>query len=108
MTSEEVSANEQPQYKKYIFRRKSLDDLLKNKYITKTETELEEISKQKQDEILNLANTNQNLKQQLTKIVEEINILLQNNPELFENTNYNQENMVDLEKKYFLRKHDHS
>ena len=108
MTSEELSASEQPQYKKYIFRRKSLDELLKNKYITKTEAELEEISNQKKDEILNLANTNQNLKQQLTKIVEEINKLLQSNPELFESTNYNQENMADLEKKYYLRKHDHS
>ena len=104
MTSEELSASEQPQYKKYIFRRKSLDELLKNKYITKTEAELEEISNQKKDEILNLANTNQNLKQQLTKIVEEINKLLQSNPELFESTNYNQENMADLEKKYYLRK----
>ena len=109
MTSEEASLSEKnPENKKYILRRKSLDELLKNKYITYTEEKLSEISNQKKEEILQLADTNKKLKQQLTQIVAEINELIKNNPVLFENTKYNPEKIVELEKIYYLRKHDHS
>ena len=109
MTSEEASLSlKNPENKKYILRRKSLDELLKNKFITYTEEKLAEISNQKKEEILQLADTNKKLKQQLTQIVAEINELIKNNPVLFENTKYNPEKIVELEKIYYLRKHDHS
>ena len=109
MTSEEASSSEKkPEYKKYILRRKSLDELLKNKYITYTEEQLTQISNQKKEEILQFADINKQLKQQLTKIVEEINEIIKNNPVLFESTKYNKEKAVELEKIYYLRKHDHS
>ena len=109
MTSEEASSSEKkPEYKKYILRRKSLDELLKNKYITYTEEQLTQISNQKKEEILQIADTNKQLKQQLTKIVEEINEIIKKNPVLFESTKYNKEKVVELEKIYYLRKHDHS
>ena len=109
MTSEEASLSEKnPENKKYILRRKSLDELLKNKYITYTEEKLADISNQKKEEILQLADTNKKLKQQLTQIVAEINELIKNNPVLFENTKYNPEKIAELEKIYYLRKHDHS
>ena len=109
MTSEEASLSEKNlENKKYILRRKSLDELLKNKFITYTEEKLAEISNQKKEQILQLADTNKKLKQQLTQIVAEINELIKNNPVLFENTKYNPEKIVELEKIYYLRKHDHS
>ena len=109
MTSEEASLSlKNQENKKYILRRKSLDELLKNKFITYTEEKLAEISNQKKEEILQLADTNKKLKQQLTQIVAEINELIKNNPVLFENTKYNPEKIVELEKIYYLRKHDHS
>ena len=109
MNSEEASLSlKNQENKKYILRRKSLDELLKNKFITYTEEKLAEISNQKKEEILQLADTNKKLKQQLTQIVAEINELIKNNPVLFENTKYNPEKIVELEKIYYLRKHDHS
>jgi hypothetical protein len=111
MSSEEaLSLSEMPQVNnKYVVRRKSLDNLLKNKYITYTEEELTSMNNKTKDEILKLDETNKKLKQELTKIVEKLNSLIKNNSELlFQDEENDTTKIINLEKIYYLRKHDHS
>ena len=111
MSSEEaLSLSEMPQVNnKYVVRRKSLDNLLKNKYITYTEEELTSMNDKTKDEILKLDETNKKLKQELTKIVEKLNSLIKNNSELlFQDEENDSSKIINLEKIYYLRKHDHS
>jgi len=111
MSSEEaLSLSEMPQINnKFIIRRKSLDNLLKNKYITYTEEELTSMNNQKKDEILQLNEKNKKLKEELTKLVEKLNSLITSNSEiLFKDENNNTIKIENLEKIYYLRKHDHS
>ena len=111
MSSEEaLSLSEMPQVNnKYVVRRKSLDNLLKNKYITYTEEELTSMNDKTKDEILKLDETNKKLKQELTKIVEKLNSLIKNNSELlFKDEENDSTKIINLEKIYYLRKHDHS
>ena len=92
MSSEEaLSLSEMPQINnKFIIRRKSLDNLLKNKYITYTEEELTSMNNQKKDEILQLNEKNKKLKEELTKLVEKLNSLITSNSEiLFKDENNN-------------------
>ena len=111
MSSEEpLSLSETSQGKYHqIIRRKSLDNLLKNKYITYSEEELTTMNNQRKDEVLQLNETNQKLKQDLTKIVEKLNKLITSNSEiLFKEQDNNSVKIENLEKIYYLRKHDHS
>ena len=111
MSSEEaLSLSEMPQVNnKYVVRRKSLDNLLKNKYITYTEEELTSMNNKTKDEILKLDETSKKLKQELTKIVEKLNSLIKNNSELlFQDEENDSTKIINLEKIYYLRKHDHS
>ena len=111
MSSEEpLSLSEMSQgNNKFIIRRKSLDTLLKNKYITFTEEQLTSLNNQKKDEILKLDEKNKKLKQDLTKIVEKLNELITKNSEiLFKEQDNNTVKIENLEKIYYLRKHDHS
>jgi hypothetical protein len=92
-----------------VVRRKSLDNLLKNKYITYTEEELTSMNNKTKDEILKLDETSKKLKQELTKIVEKLNSLIKNNSELlFQDEENDSTKIINLEKIYYLRKHDHS
>ena len=111
MSSEDaLSLSEMPQINnKIVIRRKSLDNLLKNKYITYTEEELTLINNQKKQEISQLQEKNQKLKQDLTKLVEKLNSLIRGNSDiLFSEENNNTTKIENLEKIYYLRKHDHS
>ena len=111
MSSEEaLSITEMPQVvNRYVTRRKSLDNLLKNKYITYTEEELTKMNNQKKDEILQLDETNKKLKEELTKLVEKLNKLIRSNSEvLFHDPEKDSDKLVNLEKIYYLRKHDQS
>ena len=111
MTSEEaLSLSEMSQgNNKFIIRKKSLDNLLKNKYITYSEEELTTMNDKIKDEILQLDEENKKLKQGLTKLVEKLNTLIKSNSEiLFREQDSNSTKMENLEKIYYLRKHDHS
>ena len=111
MTSEEaLSLSEMSQgNNKFIIRKKSLDNLLKNKYITYSEEELTTMNDKIKDEILQLDEENKKLKQGLTKLVEKLNTLIKSNSEiLFREQDSNSIKMENLEKIYYLRKHDHS
>ena len=111
MSSEEpLSLSEMPQFNnKFIIRRKSLDNLLKNKYITYTEEELLSMNNIKKEEISQLEEKNKKLKQDLTQLVEKLNSLITDNSDiLFKEENNNTEKIENLEKIYYLRKHDHS
>ena len=111
MTSEEaLSLSEMSQgNNKFIIRKKSLDNLLKNKYITYSEEELTTMNDKIRDEILQLDEENKKLKQGLTKLVEKLNTLIKSNSEiLFREQDGNSTKMENLEKIYYLRKHDHS
>ena len=111
MSSEDpLSISEMTQVNnKFVIRRKSLDNLLKNKYITYSEEELTSMNNQKKDEILKLDEKNKNLRQELTKIVEKLNELITTNSEiLFKELDNNSVKIENLEKIYYLRKHDHS
>ena len=111
MTSEEaLSLSEMSQgNNKFIIRKKSLDNLLKNKYITYSEEELTTMNDKIKDEILQLDEENKKLKQGLTKLVEKLNTLIKSNSEiLFREQDSNSIKKENLEKIYYLRKHDHS
>ena len=111
MSSEEaLRISEMPQVNnRFITRRKSLDNLLKNKYITYTEEELTLLNNQKKDEIIKLDETNRKLKEELSNLVEKLNKLIRSNSEvLFQEQEKDLEKIVNLEKIYYLRKHDQS
>ena len=111
MTSEEaLSLSEMSRANnKFIIRKKSLDNLLKSKYITYSEKELTSMNDKIKDEILQLDEENKKLKQDLTKLVEKLNTLIKSNSEiLFREQDGNSVKMENLEKIYYLRKHDHT
>ena len=108
MSSEEaLRISEMPQVNnRFITRRKSLDNLLKNKYITYTEEELTLLNNQKKDEIIKLDETNRKLKEELSNLVEKLNKLIRSNSEvLFQEQEKDLEKIVNLEKIYYFIKY---
>ena len=94
---------------KVIKRKKSLDKLLKNKYIYYSEEELKSMNNTVKEKILNLDSKTRTLKSQLTKEVEKLNGLITTNSDLlFDGNKNNSEEIKNLEKYYYLRKHDHT
>ena len=111
MSSEEaLSLSELPQVKiNYVIRRLSLYNLLRNKYITNTEEELTTMNNNRKDEIMNLDEKNKKLKKELTSLVEKLNSLITTNSEiLFQEKENDTAKIENLEKIYYLRKHDHT
>ena len=107
---EALSLSEMPGVKFKIIKRKlSFDKLLKNKYINYTEEELIQINDSRKDEILELDESNKKLKEELTKTIEKLNSLITSNSEiLFQDQKKNITEIENLEKIFYLRKHDHT
>ena len=107
---EALSLSEMPGAKSKLIKRKlSFDKLLKNKYINYTEEELIQINDSRKDEILELDKSNKKLKDELAKTVEKLNSLITNNSEiLFQDQKKNMTEIENLEKIFYLRKHDHT
>ena len=107
---EALSLSEMPGAKSKIIKRKlSFDKLLKNKYINYTEEELIQINDSRKDEILELDESNKKLKEELAKTVEQLNSLITSNSEiLFQDQKKNMTEIENLEKIFYLRKHDHT
>ena len=107
---EALSLSEMPAVKNKIIKRKlSYDKLLKNKYINFTEDELIQMNDTRKDEILEIDEKNKKLKEELTKTIEKLNSLITSNSEiLFVDHKKNMTEIENLEKIFYLRKHDHS
>ena len=107
---EALSLSELPAVKNKIIKRKlSYDKLLKNKYINYTEDELIKINDTRKDEILEIDEKNKKLKEELTKTIEKLNLLITSNSDiLFIDQKKNMTEIENLEKIYYLRKHDHN
>ena len=107
---EALSLSEMPAVKNKIIKRKlSYDKLLKNKYINYTEDELIQMNDTRKDEILEIDEKNKKLKEELTKTIEKLNSLITSNSEiLFVDHKKNMTEIENLEKIFYLRKHDHS
>ena len=107
---EALSLSEMPAVKNKIIKRKlSYDKLLKNKYINYTEEELIQMNDTRKDEILEIEEKNKKLKKELTKTIEKLNTLITSNSEiLFVDQKKNMAEIENLEKIFYLRKHDHS
>ena len=107
---EGLSLSEMPAVKNKIIRRKlSFDKLLKNKYINYSEEELIRMNDSRKDDILDLDEKNKKLKEELTKVIEKLNILITSNSEiLFQDQQKNLTEIEKLEKIFYLRKHDHT
>ena len=107
---EALSLSEMPGAKSKLIKRKlSFDKLLKNKYINYTEEELIQINDSRKDEILELDESNKKLKDELAKTVEKLNSLITSNSEiLFKDQKKNMTEIENLEKIFYLRKHDHT
>ena len=107
---EALSLSEMPAVKNKIIKRKlSFDKLLKNKYINYTEEELMQMNDTRKDEILEIDEKNKKLKEELTKTIEKLNSLITSNSEiLFQDQKKNMTEIENLEKIYYLRKHDHT
>ena len=94
---------------KIIKRKKSLDNLLKNKYIYYSEEELKSMNNTVKEKLINLDSKTQTLKSELTKEVEKLNSLITANSDvLFDGNQNNAEELKNLEKYYYLRKHDNT
>ena len=107
---EALSLSEMPAIKNKIIKRKvSFDKLLKNKYINYTEEELVQMNDSRKDEILEIDEKNKKLKEELTKTIEKLNVLITTNSEiLFQDQKKNMTEIENLEKIFYLRKHDHT
>ena len=107
---EALSLSEMPGAKTKIKKRKlSFDKLLKNKYINYTEEELVHINDNRKDEILEIDEKNKKAKVELTKTIEKLNALITSNSEiLFQDQKKNMTEIENLEKIFYLRKHDHT
>lgn len=107
---EALSLSEMPAVKNKIIKRKlSFDKLLKNKYINYTEEELIQMNDTRKDEILEIDEKNKKLKDELTKTIEKLNLLITSNSDiLFQEQKKNMTEIENLEKIYYLRKHDHT
>ena len=107
---EALSLSELPAVKNKIIKRKlSYDKLLKNKYINYTEDELIQMNDTRKDEILEIDEKNKKLKEELTKTIEKLNLLITSNSDiLFIDQKKNMTEIENLEKIYYLRKHDQS
>ena len=107
---EALSLSELPAVKNKIIKRKlSYDKLLKNKYINYTEDELIQMNDTRKDEILEIDEKNKKLKEELTKTIEKLNLLITSNSDiLFVEQKKNMTEIENLEKIYYLRKHDHN
>ena len=107
---EALSLSEMPAVKNKIIKRKiSFDKLLKNKYINYTEEELIQMNDTRKDEILEIDEKNKELKEELTKTIEKLNLLITSNSDiLFQDHKKNMTEIENLEKIFYLRKHDHT
>jgi len=107
---EALSLSEMPGAKGKIKKRRlSFDKLLKNKYINYTEEELVQINDNRKDEILEMDEKNKKAKEELTKAIEKLNALITSNSEiLFQDQKKNMTEIENLEKIFYLRKHDHT
>ena len=107
---EALSLSEMPAVKNKIIKRKlSYDKLLKNKYINYTEEELIQMNDTRKDEILEIDEKNKKLKEELTKTIEKLNLLITSNSDiLFQDQKKNMTEIENLEKIFYLRKHDHT
>ena len=107
---EALSLSEMPAVKNKIIKRKlSFDKLLKNKYINYTEEELIQMNDTRKDEILEIDEKNKELKEELTKTIEKLNVLITSNSDiLFQDHKKNMTEIENLEKIFYLRKHDHT
>ncbi len=107
---EALSLSEMPGEKNKVVKRKlSLDKLLKNKYINYTEEELVQLNDQRKDEIIEIDENNKKLKEELTKTIEKLNLLITSNSDiLFQEQKKNMTEIENLEKIFYLRKHDHT
>ncbi len=107
---EALSLSELPAVKNKIIKRKlSYDKLLKNKYINYTEDELIQMNDTRKDEILEIDEKNKKLKEELTKTIEKLNLLITSNSDiLFIDQKKNMTEIENLEKIYYLLKHAHN
>ena len=112
MTDDEepLSFSDSPQLKNKVIKRKvSYDNLLKNKYINYPEEELIQMNEKRKDEILEIDEKNKKLKEELTKSIEKLNELITSNSDiLFTDPKKNMTEIENLEKIFYLRKHDHT
>ena len=74
---------------KIIKRKKSLDNLLKNKYIYYSEEELKSMNNTVKEKLINLDSKTQTLKSELTKEVEKLNSLITANSDVLFDGNQN-------------------
>ena len=107
---EEALSLSEMSYKNKIVKRKlSLDKLLKNKYINYTEEELVKMNETRKDEIIQFDEKNKKLKEELTKTIEKLNELITSHSDiLFTDQQKNMTEIENLEKIFYLRKHDHT
>lgn len=107
---EPLSLSDTPQMKNKVIKRKvSYDNLLKNKYINYPEEELVKMNEKRKDEILEIDEKNKKLKEELTKSIEKLNELITSNSDiLFTDQKKNMTEIENLEKIFYLRKHDHT
>jgi hypothetical protein len=107
---EPLSLSDTPGLKNKVIKRKvSYDKLLKNKYINYPEEELVQMNEKRKDEILEIDEKNKKLKEELTKSIEKLNELITSNSDiLFTDQKKNMTEIENLEKIFYLRKHDHT